>query len=78
MHIDPGPACADLHGKVTTTLSLDGSFSRVPVENLRIAPEKILWSDTLIYLGISDTRGIKAWTLAVFDGKPLTMGPGVQ
>jgi inner membrane protein len=61
-----------------TTLSLDGSFSRVPVENLRIAPENILWSDALIYLGISDTRGIKAWTRAVFDGKPLTMGPGVQ
>jgi inner membrane protein len=62
----------------TTKLSVDGSFSRVSLENLRIAPENILWSNAFIYLGISDTRGIKEWTKADFDGKPLAMGPGVQ
>ena len=61
-----------------TTLSIDGCFSPVPAENLRINPENILWSDALIYLGISDTRGIKEWTEAVFDSNPLTMGPGIQ
>ena len=87
------PDTVDIHSRITpevryrgiyqavlykTTLSIDGSFSRMPVEHLRIAPENILWSDALIYLGISDTRGIKAWTKAVFDGRALTMGPGIQ
>jgi inner membrane protein len=87
------PDTVDIHSRITpevryrgiyqavlynTTLSVDGSFSRLPVENLRIAPENILWSDAFICLGISDPRGIKAWTKAVFDGQPLAMGPGVQ
>lgn len=59
------------------TLSFDGSFSWHPVENLRIPPENILWSDAFISLGIADTRGVKEWSKAVFDGKPLAMGPGV-
>jgi inner membrane protein len=61
-----------------TTLSIDGSFSRVPLETLHIAPEDMLWSDAVICLGISDTRGIQDCTMAAFNGKPLAIGPGVE
>ena len=59
------------------TVSFDGTFSWNPVENMQIAPENILWSDAFLSLGIADTRGVKEWRKAVFDGKPLAMGPGV-
>ena len=58
-------------------VSFDGTFSWDPAENMRIAPENMLWSDAFISLGIADTRGVKEWSKAVFDGKALAMGPGV-
>ena len=61
-----------------TTLSIGGSFARAPIENLRVPPENILWSDAFISLGISDMRGIKERIDATFDGEVLSMEPGVE
>lgn len=61
-----------------TTLSIDGSFSHIPVEELRIAPENIVWSGAFISFGITDMRGIKASIDGTFDGRPVSMEPGIE
>ena len=61
-----------------TTLSMDGSFPPVPVKELRIAPEHIVWSGAFISIGITDMRGIKESILATFDDRPLAMEPGIE
>ena len=61
-----------------TTLSIDGFFPRTPLEDLRIAPENIDWSGAFISLGITDMGGIKDRIDATFDGKRLSMEPGVE
>ena len=61
-----------------TTLAMDGSFPPVPVKELRIAPEDIVWTGAFISVGISDMRGIKECIHAIFDGQKLAMEPGVE
>jgi len=61
-----------------TTLSMDGSFPPVPVEDLRIAPEHIVWTGAFISIGISDMRGIKESIHATLDGQQLAMEPGIE
>lgn len=61
-----------------TTLAIDGSFPPVPVNDLRIEPENIVWSGAFISVGISDMRGIKERIHATFDGQPLAMEPGIE
>jgi len=60
------------------TLSIDGLFPRVSLEDLRITPENIEWSGAFISLGITDMRGIKDRIEATFDGTHLSMEPGVE
>ncbi len=61
-----------------TTLSINGSFPRAPIDDLRLLPENIVWSGAFISLGLSDMRGIKERIDASFDGKILSMEPGVE
>jgi len=61
-----------------STLSIDGSFPRVPIDDLRIPPENIMWSGALISFGISDMRGIRERIDVSFDGTSLSMEPGVE
>jgi inner membrane protein len=61
-----------------TTICMDGSFPRIPIEELRIPPENIVWPGAFISFGISDMRGIKASIDGTFDGKPLSMEPGIE
>jgi inner membrane protein len=62
----------------STTLSVNGSFPQAPIDELRLAPEDILWQDAFISLGISDMRGIRERISAAFDGNSLSMEPGVE
>jgi len=61
-----------------TTLSINGLFPRVPLEDLRIPSKNIEWSGAFISLGITDMRGIKDRIDATFDGSRLSMEPGVE
>ncbi len=61
-----------------TTLAMDGNFPPVPVKELRIEPENIVWSGAFISVGISDMRGIKESIHATFDGQKLAMEPGIE
>jgi len=61
-----------------TNLSIDGSFTRAQVDDLRIPSENIMWSSDFISFGLSDMRGIKDRIEATFDGTSLSMEPGVE
>ena len=61
-----------------TRLSIEGNFPRVPVPELRIPAENIDWSGAFISLGITDMRGIKERIDTTFDGRALSMEPGVE
>lgn len=61
-----------------TTLSIDGHFPPIPVQELRIDPENIVWSGAFVSVGITDMRGIKETIHASFDGQKLSMEPGVE
>lgn len=61
-----------------TTLNIDGSFPQAPMDDLRIAPENIVWSGAFISMGISDMRGIKEQINATFDGQYLSIEPGIE
>jgi inner membrane protein len=61
-----------------TILSIDGTFPSAPVAELRIPPESIVWSAAFISVGITDMRGLKERIVATFDGKSLSMAPGIE
>ncbi len=61
-----------------TILSIDGHFPPVPVQELRIDPANIVWSGAFISVGITDMRGIKESIHATFDGRKLSMEPGLE
>ena len=61
-----------------TILSIDGSFPQIPIDDLRIPNENILWSGAFISLGITDMRGIKERMIATFKGERLLMEPGIE
>jgi inner membrane protein len=61
-----------------TDLTLKGTFSGVPVKDLRIPPEDIQWAGAYISLGVSDMRGITDRIGASFGGKELSMEPGLE
>lgn len=61
-----------------TVLSINGSFPRAPIAELRISPENIIWDGAFISIGITDLRGIREQIVANFDDKSISMGPGIE
>lgn len=61
-----------------TVLSLDGSFPSAVLEEMQISSDDVVWSGAFISLGITDMRGIKERIDATFDGKPVSMEPGIK
>lgn len=61
-----------------TTLSLEGSFPSAVIEEMQISPDDVVWSGAFISLGITDMRGIKEPINATFDGKSVSMEPGIK
>lgn len=59
-------------------LSIDGTFPSAPIAELRIPAERIVWSGAFVSVGITDMRGLKERIDATFDGKSLSMEPGVE
>ncbi|MFZ1984737.1 MAG: cell envelope integrity protein CreD [Desulfatitalea sp.] len=52
-------------------------FPRLPLDDLRIRPEDMLWSGAAVWIGLSDMRGIKKTIEATHDGEPIQMAPGI-
>lgn len=61
-----------------TAFSLEGRFPSGAIDELEIPPENIVWSGAFISLGITDMRGIKERINSTFDGKPISMEPGIK
>lgn len=61
-----------------TILSIEGTFPNAPIAELRIPPERIVWSGAFVSVGITDMRGLKERIDATFDGKSLSMEPGIE
>ncbi len=43
-----------------STLHLSGAFDELDLKKLGIAPEKLKWSEAKVFIGMSDTKGLKA------------------
>ncbi len=43
-----------------STLRLSGEFDELDLKKLGIAPEKLKWAEAKIFIGMSDTKGLKA------------------
>lgn len=92
-HLHLLPDAVNIHSQITphvryrgiykailynTTLSIEGKFPRIPLDDLSIAPENIQWKSAVISLGITDMRGITDRIKASFAGAPLSMEPGLE
>jgi inner membrane protein len=79
-HITPEVRYRGIYEAVlyNTILSIDGTFPRAPIAELRIPPENIVWPAAFISVGITDMRGLKERIAATFDGKSLSMEPGIE
>lgn len=61
-----------------TMIDIDGSFSHLPIDELRIPSENIIWPGAFVSFGITDMRGIKEQIRGTFGGTSLSMEPGVE
>jgi inner membrane protein len=57
--------------------SISGSFSREPLDKLKISPESILWDDCHLVIGINDTRGLEEELKVQWDDQAYTMEAGL-
>lgn len=52
-----------------STLRLTGDFAEMDLKKLGVDPERINWSEAKLFLGMSDTKGLKANPTAKIGGK---------
>ncbi|MFP4013075.1 MAG: cell envelope integrity protein CreD [Chitinispirillaceae bacterium] len=61
----------------STDLEISGSFDKLELEKLNIAPEDLLTEDAVLCMGISDLRGIKKEVKFSWDQEDAVASPGV-
>lgn len=61
-----------------TQLTIEGRFPHPTIDNARIPAEDIMWDNAFVALGISDMRGIREPIQGTFDGRSLSIEPGVE
>ena len=59
-------------------LNVSGSFDHIDVDALDIASEDFIWDEAKIAIGITDMRGISEVVSVNWNGKKITMEPGVE
>lgn len=65
----------------TSSIHLDGSFSNVSLEKLKIAPENVIWNEAFVHLGVSDIKGLNDDVRLRWNNQMLDMsvdGSGAQ
>jgi len=60
-----------------STLAVNGKFSAPDFSVWHVAPEDILWKDAQLSFGIPDMRGIQNTLDVEWNGRPLTLNPGI-
>ncbi len=61
----------------SSTLAVQAEFSLDPIHQLAISTDMIRWNDASLVLGISDLKGIHDTAAVRWEGKSLTVTPGV-
>ncbi len=59
-------------------LTIECQFPNLPLEELRISPDDIIWSGAAVWIGISDLRGINAPVQGTHNGQAIAMEPGIE
>jgi inner membrane protein len=62
----------------STNLKIKGSFNKISIEKLGIAPEDVFWEKAYVSLHIPDLRGINKRVVINWNGQPLEMNPGID
>jgi inner membrane protein len=57
-------------------LSVSGAFPPFETKTLGVAPEDVLWSEAVLSVGLTDTRGIKSRLETTWDGAAVPFRPG--
>jgi len=61
----------------TSNLDISGSFSRLNLSELNIAPEQVLLKDAYLAVGINDMRGISNQAAVQWNGQNIFFNPGI-
>ena len=59
-------------------LAIECQFPSLPLKELRISPDDIIWSAAAVWIGISDLRGINAPVQGSHNGQTISMEPGTE
>jgi len=59
-------------------IEIAGSFPQMPLEEINIPPENIIWSGAYVCLGMSDMSGIRDQIDAKLGKMPVTLNPGIE
>ncbi len=62
----------------TAELKFKGSFNKIAIEKLGVAPENVLWDKAYISLHIPDLRGINKRVTLNWNGNETEMNPGID
>lgn len=60
----------------TTQLDVKGSYDSLPIQDLNIAPDQLLWNEAAVFFRISDVQGLKEEMILHLAGNDLDMVPG--
>jgi inner membrane protein len=61
-----------------TRLVIDGRFPHPTVDGTRVPVDGMLWESAFVAIGITDMRGIRKAIEGTFDGRALSLEPGVE
>jgi inner membrane protein len=59
----------------TSQLQLSGSFEGLPIAQMKIAPEKVLWDEAYLKMDIADVRGLNEELKMTWNDSLLTLAP---
>ncbi len=62
----------------SSDIKLSGSFDMKAIENYGIRRDSVIWSQVSLSVGISDLRGVRDSVDVLWDGRPLSVEPGVD
>lgn len=67
----------------SSNIKISGKFNEVPLQQLKIDPASVIWSDAYICIGITDAKGLKEeikinWNDSAITLNPATINNGVM
>ncbi len=62
----------------STELNVKGSFNKIAIEKLGVAPENVLWEKAYVSIHIPDLRGINKRVTLIWNNDSIEMNPGIE